>query len=185
VRDNIPLYLGALRPEAVAQTEVGYFKLALTIINLVMLPIEPFIWPTYAEITRTIAQKQWQATRRLLKRVSAIAGAWTLLAGGGMASGVVDHPVVYGSRCAPYPAMLIRSRPWIRQHIEWNHPYAGIGQAVFPGLAAAVGLVEILRSDRARYGYRSMAAILLAISSSRSWYRLAGCGKFRNRRATA
>jgi autotransporter-associated beta strand protein len=81
VRDNAPMYLGALRPEAVAQTEVGNFKLALSIINLVMLPIEPFIWPTYAEITRTIAQNQWQATRRLLKRVSAIAGLWGLIEG--------------------------------------------------------------------------------------------------------
>jgi O-antigen/teichoic acid export membrane protein len=109
VRDNIPLYLGALRPEAVAQTEVGYFKLALSIINLVMLPIEPFIWPTYAEITRTIAQKQWQATRRLLRRVSAIAGAWTLAAGTGMALlGGWLIPLVYGASMSPtYPAMLM------------------------------------------------------------------------------
>jgi O-antigen/teichoic acid export membrane protein len=54
VRDNVPLILGRLR----TQTEVGYFKLGLSIINLVMLPIEPFIWPTYAENNRTIAARQ-------------------------------------------------------------------------------------------------------------------------------
>ena len=79
-RDNIPLYIGYL----LSATEVGYFKFALTLINLVRLPIEPFIWPTYAEITRTIAQKQWDATRKLLKQVTSIAGVWTLLTGGGL-----------------------------------------------------------------------------------------------------
>jgi len=167
VRDNIPLYLGALRPEAVAQTEVGYFKLALSIINLVMLPIEPFIWPTYAEITRTIAQKQWQATRRLLKRVSAIAGAWTLAAGGGMALlGWWLIPLVYGSSMGPtYPAMLILLIGYGFANImNWNRPLLlALGKPSFPVIiAAAAGLVEILLAIWIvpEYGYLSMAAIL-------------------------
>jgi len=52
-RDNIPIYIAYF----LSTTEVGYFKFALTLINLIKLPIEPFIWPTYAEITRTIAQR--------------------------------------------------------------------------------------------------------------------------------
>ncbi len=167
VRDNAPLYLGALRPEAVAQTEVGYFKLALSIINLVMLPIEPFIWPTYAEITRTIAQNQWQATRRLLKRVSAIAGLWTLAAGGGMASlGWWLIPLVYGSGTGPtYPAMLILLIGYgFANILNWNRPLLlALGKPSFPLIvAASVGLVEILLTIWIvpAYGYRSMAAIL-------------------------
>jgi O-antigen/teichoic acid export membrane protein len=169
VRDNIPLYLGALRPDAVAQTEVGYFKLALTIINLVMLPIEPFIWPTYAEITRTIAQKQWQATRRLLKRVSTIAGLWTLAAGGGITLlGWWLIPLVYGSGMRPtYPAVLILLIGYgFANILNWNRPLLlALGKPSFPVMVAiAVGLVEILLALWLvpTYGYRSMAAILSA-----------------------
>jgi O-antigen/teichoic acid export membrane protein len=165
VRDNFPLYLGYLRP----QTEVGYFKLALSIINLVMLPIEPFIWPTYAEITRTIAQSQWQATRRLLKRVSAIAGLWTLAAGGGMALlGQWLIPLVYDSDMGPtYPAMLILLIGYgFANILNWNRPLLlALGKPSFPLMvAAAVGLVEILLIIWIVpvYGYRSMAAILSA-----------------------
>ena len=73
VRDNASLYLAAFR----SVTEVGYFRLALSLVNLVALPIEPFIWPTYAELARSIALLQWKETKRLLRRVSAIAGGWT------------------------------------------------------------------------------------------------------------
>jgi O-antigen/teichoic acid export membrane protein len=167
VRDNVPLYLGLLRPEAVAQTEVGYFKLALSIINLVMLPIEPFIWPTYAEITRTIAQKQWQTTRRLLKRVSAIAGMWTLAAGGGMALlGWWLIPLVYGEETGPtYPALLILLVGYGFANIfNWNRPLLlALGKPSFPLIvAASAGMVEIALAFWIvpTYGYRSMAAIL-------------------------
>src|SRR5215216_633378 len=92
-RDNIPIYIGYF----LSTIEVGYFKFALTLINLVMLPIEPFIWPTYAEITRTIAQRQWDTTRKLLKQVSSIAGIWTLLTGGGLiALGGWLIPLIFG-----------------------------------------------------------------------------------------
>ena len=98
VRDNIPLYIGYL----LSATEVGYFKFALTLINLIKLPIEPFIWPTYAEITRTIAQKQWETTRKLLKQVSSIAGVWTLLTGGGLVLlGWWLIPLVFGAKWRP------------------------------------------------------------------------------------
>jgi len=167
VRDNAPLYLTLLRPEAVAQTEVGYFKLALSIINLVMLPIEPFIWPTYAEITRTIAQKQWQATRRLLKRVSAIAGLWTLAAGGGLALlGWWLIPTVYGAGTGPtYPVLLILLVGYgFANILNWNRPLLlALGKPSFPLIvAASAGLVEILLAFWLVpvYGYRSMAAIL-------------------------
>ena len=50
-RDNIRLYLAVFLSDA----QVGYYSLAARLINLVMLPIEPFIWPTYAEITKTIS----------------------------------------------------------------------------------------------------------------------------------
>lgn len=58
-------------------TVAGYYKTALAIINLVVMPINPFIGTTYPEITRAIASKQWARLRKLLRRVTLIASAWT------------------------------------------------------------------------------------------------------------
>ena len=143
-RDNIPIYIGYF----LSTTEVGYFKFALTLINLVMLPIEPFIWPTYAEITRTIAQRQWGTTRKLLKQVSSIAGVWTLLTGGGLiALGWWLIPLVFGTKFAPsYPAVVILLFGYACANIfNWNRPLLlALGHPRYPlFVAGIVGAVEL------------------------------------------
>jgi len=143
-RDNIRLYLAIFLPNA----QVGYFRLASHLINLVMLPIEPFTWPTYAEITRTVAQKQWQATRKLLKQVSAIAGVWTLLAGGGLvALGWWIIPFLYGSQMAPaYAALVILLVGYAVANVfNWNRPLLlALGHPTYPLMVAAItGAIEI------------------------------------------
>jgi O-antigen/teichoic acid export membrane protein len=144
VRDSAPLFLALFA----GPTEVGYFKLALSLINLVMLPIEPFIWPTYAELTETVARAQWDATKRLLRRVSAIAAAWTLAAGGALAAiGWWLIPFLYGADSAPaYPATLILLLGFgFANILHWNRPLLlAFGKPSFPLLAsAAVGAVQI------------------------------------------
>ena len=144
-RDNIRLYLALFLPNA----QIAYFKLASSLINLVMLPIEPFIWPTYNEITRALAQRQWQATRGLLKQVSAIAAVWTLLAGGGLVLlGWWLIPVVYGSDMAPaYPGLVILLIGYAFANIlNWNRPLLlALGRPNYPLIVAAVtGAIEVL-----------------------------------------
>lgn len=143
-RDNIPIYIGYY----LSTTQVGYFKFALTLITLVMLPIEPFIWPTYAEITRTIAQRQWEATRKLLRQVTSIAGVWTLLTGGGLiALGWWLIPLVFGAKYAPaYPALLILLVGYGCANLfNWNRPLLlALGRPRYPLLVAGVvGAVEL------------------------------------------
>ena len=144
-RDNIRLYLALFLSNA----QVGYFAQASKLINLMMLPIEPFIWPTYAEITKTIAQKQWQATRKLIRQVSSIAGAWTLLAGGGLAAlGWWLIPLLYGEQFAPaYPCLLILLIGYgIANIANWNRPLLlALGPPNYPLITGALtGTLEII-----------------------------------------
>jgi O-antigen/teichoic acid export membrane protein len=66
-------------------TVAGYFKVALAVINLVVMPITPFISTTFPEITRNVAKKQWSRLKQLLTRVTVISGTWT----GAMAAGLL------------------------------------------------------------------------------------------------
>ncbi|MDY6846160.1 MAG: oligosaccharide flippase family protein, partial [Chloroflexota bacterium] len=58
-------------------TVAGYFKVALAVINLVVMPITPFISTTFPEITRNVARKQWSRLKQLLTRVTVISATWT------------------------------------------------------------------------------------------------------------
>ncbi len=144
-RDNIRLYLAIFLPNA----QIGYFKLAASLVNLVMLPIEPFTWPTYAEITRMVAQKQWQATRKLLKQVSSVGGVWTLLAGGGLvAFGWWIIPLLYSRQMAPaYPCLVILLAGYAFANVfNWNRPLLlALGHPAYPLMVAAVtGAIEVM-----------------------------------------
>ena len=145
----LPYTLRLSSPANLTQAYVGYFKLGLSIINLVTLPIDPFIWPTYAEITRTIAIRQWRKTRSLLKQVSTIAGAWTLAAAAAIALlGWWLIPLVYGPSASPaYPVVLILLIGYgIANIFNWNRPLMlAFGKPTFPLIIAlGVGLIEIL-----------------------------------------
>ncbi|BAJ65185.1 oligosaccharide flippase family protein [Anaerolinea thermophila] len=63
----------------------GYYKIALQVVNLLIMPINPFIGTTYPEITRAWAAREWMRLKNLLRRVSFIAGGWSVLAGAGLA----------------------------------------------------------------------------------------------------
>ncbi len=171
-RDNISLYLAYLSPVAAAQTYVGYLRLGLSVINFITMPIDPFIWPTYAEITRTIAQRLWQKTRRLLKQVSSIAGAWTFIVA--VVTALFGRwliPLVFGSDALPvYPVVLILLVGYgIANIFNWNRPLLlALGKPAYPLLVAlSVGAIEVLLIlwlvPESQLGYLSIAAIL-------SWY---------------
>jgi O-antigen/teichoic acid export membrane protein len=66
-------------------TVAGYFKVALAVINLVVMPITPFISTTFPEITRHVAKREWARLKQLLARVTTISGAWT----GAVAAGLL------------------------------------------------------------------------------------------------
>jgi O-antigen/teichoic acid export membrane protein len=163
VRDSIPLYLAAL----MSVTEVGYFKLAQSLVALVLLPLDPFIWPTYAEISSTVGQRQWDLTLRLLRRVSTLTAVVVLAVGGGLAlTGWWLVPFLYGAAALPaYPALLILLVGFgFASIFQWNRPLMlALGKPGYPVLIAAlVGVLELglIFWLVPEHGYLMLAAIL-------------------------
>jgi O-antigen/teichoic acid export membrane protein len=138
--------------------------------------LDPFIWPTYAEITQTIAQRQWEITRRLLRRVSIIAGG--VVAGLGSALVLFGWwliPLLYGSTARPaYPVLVVLLIGYgVASIIQWNRPLLlALGKPGFPLVVSAlVGVVELalIFWVAPSYGYLVMTAIFsgyLVISTS-------------------
>jgi len=73
VRDSELLWVGGLFSPTIA----GYYKVAMSVINLIIMPINPFIATTFPEIVRNVANKMWMHLKSLLKRVSFISIIWT------------------------------------------------------------------------------------------------------------
>ncbi len=80
-RDNELTYVGYFFGPVAA----GYFKIAMAIINMIGLVINPFISTTYPEITRAYSRRDWLGLRSLLKRVTWLSSVWT----GAVAIGLV------------------------------------------------------------------------------------------------
>ena len=163
VRDSETLIIAFL----LTKTEAGYFRLALSLINLVMMPIDPFIGPTYSEITRMIALEEWNKTRQLLKRISAIAGTWTLAAGGFLALfGWWLIPFLYKPESRPaYPATVVLLIGYgFANVLQWNRPLMlAFGDAGYPlKVTAGIGLIKTVLTFSlvSSLGYLSEAAIL-------------------------
>jgi O-antigen/teichoic acid export membrane protein len=166
VRDSETLFISAFRNP----TEAGYFRIAMGVINLVMLPIQPFIAPVYTEITRGIAQGKELLSKRLLKRITAISGAWTIAAGGFLVIfGSWLIPFLYGEEFSPaYPAMVILLIGYgFANILHWNRPLLlALGMPTYPlKVSGGIGLVKTILTLTLLpvYGYLAEAAIL-------SWY---------------
>jgi len=166
-RDSEVLWLGFLLPGEVGKIAAGYYKTALAIINLILMPINPFIATTFPEIARAVGEKAWERLRTLLKRVTTISAAWTfsvaiflLFAGEWLIS------TFYGPEYAPAtPAALILLIGFGMANIlYWNRPLLlSLGMPTYPlkvmafaGLAK-IGLSFLLVPE---YGYMAQAALM-------------------------
>ncbi len=139
----------------------------MTLIIPITLILDPFIAPTYSEISRTIAKVQWSITLRLLKQITAITGgivlaiwaAWIL-------TGWWIIPTVYKPQALPvYPLLLILIAGYgFASTFQWNRPlFLSLGKAGYPVLITLLtGVVELalIFTLVPRYGYLMMGVIL-------------------------
>jgi O-antigen/teichoic acid export membrane protein len=156
-RDSEVLWVGFFFSPLVA----GYYKTALALINLIIMPITPFISTTFPEITRAIAKKQWLRLETLLKRVTVISAGWTFAVAIGLAlfgQRVLFEPwQIFGRVVSIYRAefapallvlMVLLAGFGAANILFWNRP-----------LLLALGLAEV----SLRVGFWAMAAkVILA-----------------------
>lgn len=105
-------------------TEAGYYKVALAIINLISIPITPFISTTYPQITRCVAEKKWKQLHSLLWRVTLVSAAITGASSLGLA--LLGHfaLLIYGVEYLPaYPILMILVIGYgVANILFWNRP---------------------------------------------------------------
>ena len=120
VRDNEALWIAWF----LSPVEVGYAKTALAIINLVQIPITPFISTTYPEINAAVTQKDWPLLRKLLKRVTLISGGWTGISAVGLVLFGRWLLGFYGADFQPayVPMLLFLAGLGFANIFFWNRP---------------------------------------------------------------
>jgi O-antigen/teichoic acid export membrane protein len=131
VRDSEILWVSYFLTPTVS----GYYKVAMAIINLVMMPIDPFINTTFPEISRSVAAKKWAQLKHLLRRTSTIAAGWTIAVALGLM--IFGHWLIniYGQQYQPaFPAlMVLLIGNGIANILFWNRPLLlALNQPVFP-----------------------------------------------------
>jgi O-antigen/teichoic acid export membrane protein len=104
-KDSEILWVSLLR----SPLETGYYKLALSLANLVQMPVSPMPQATYPEISRQAAKGKWSNMSYILRQGSLIAGGYTLTASVFLAlAGSALVQSIYGSEFLPaYPALMI------------------------------------------------------------------------------
>ena len=123
----------------------GYYTTAMRVIAMILLPINPFIEPTFLEITTQAAKRQWEKLKELLRKTSQIAGAWTLGVGAILLLiGWWLIPFAYGEEFAPStPAALILLVGFGMANIlYWNRPLLlALERPIYPLAVSAVAMV--------------------------------------------
>ena len=145
IRDSDVLWVGFF-----LTTEAGgYYKFATAVMNVLLMPITPFISTTFPEISRSIVKKEWAALKKLLSRTSLIATVWTgactvgLLLFGRWGLSILKHGIYLPS----FPVILILLLGYGMANILfWNRPLLlALGHPNYPLLITfSFGLIKIL-----------------------------------------
>ena len=162
-KDGELLWVSALRNP----TEAGYYKLALSLANLVQLPVAPLPQATYPELSREVAARKWVNMRYVLRQGSLFALAYS-----GAASLfllIFGRPLIstiYSPDFLPaYPALLIlMGGALVANTFYWNRiALLSLGLAGYPArvnLAAAALKIAGVLTIVPRFGYLGSASLL-------------------------
>lgn len=149
-------------------SEVGYYKTALSLINLMQMLVSPLPQALYPELAREAANEKWTEMADSLRRSSFLAGTFTLAAS--LALAWFGRPLILllykdTGFLPAYPALLILIPGFlIANTFFWNRvALLALGKPEFPmkvnlALAGAKLLGVLLLVPR--FGYLANAALL-------------------------
>jgi O-antigen/teichoic acid export membrane protein len=142
-RDSEVLWVGFFT----TKLQAGYYKFALAAMNVVLMPVTAILSSSYPEVNRLVAVKAWGQLRRLLRRTSIMALAWTgacTLGIGTLGYFLLAH-LKQGAYLPSFPAILILLAGYgVANVAYWNRPLLlAFGLPLFPmNVTAAVGAVK-------------------------------------------
>ena len=114
----------------------------------VRVAINPLISATYPELSRSVAEKSWTQLRRLLRRVTILAGGWSVAVSLGLLLFGNWVIVLYGVEFLPaYPALMVLLVGYgVANILFWNRSLLLVlQQPVFPfHVMLWTGLVKVL-----------------------------------------
>lgn len=147
--------------------ETGYYKLALSLANIVQLPISPLPQATYPELSRQAARQNWSNVRTVLRQGSVLAASYTVPMV--IVLALIGRPliaVVYKPEFLPaYPAWMILLIGFLFANIFYwrRNALLALGRADFPAklnlILAGIKVLGIFLLVP-RYGYLASAALL-------------------------
>jgi O-antigen/teichoic acid export membrane protein len=162
-KDGEVLWVSALT----GPTGAGYYKLALSLANLIQLPVGPLPQATYPELSREVAAKNWHNMRYILRQGSLMAFGYSALAGIFLL--IFGRPLIaffYTPEFLPsYPALLILMVGLlVANTFYWNRiSLLSLGFAEYPakvnGIAAVLKFIGIVTLVPI-FGYLGSAALL-------------------------
>lgn len=162
-RDSEMLWLGAFS----TPVQVGYYKIAKAITNLVMMPVTPLITTTYREVAREVASGRWQNVRYLLRSGSILSATWTLPVSLGLVIFGQWVVAIYGREFLPasYINLLILLTGVIVVNIFfWNRSVLlPLGMPEYPTKVLLVGAILKITGTILlvpRWGANGMAILL-------------------------
>jgi O-antigen/teichoic acid export membrane protein len=147
--------------------EAGFYKTALSIVNLVQLPVSPLPQATYPEVSREVTRGNWKNVRHILRQGTISAGGFTLAAAIFLA--LFGRQVILLFYKDPgflpaYPALLILLAGFlVANAFYWNRiALLSLGLPDFPtkvNLVLAVLKVIGILLLVPKYGYLASAAL--------------------------
>jgi O-antigen/teichoic acid export membrane protein len=162
-KDSELLWVSALRNPL----EAGYYKLALALSNLVLLPVSPLPQATYPELSREVARGNWANVRYVLRQGSRLAAAYTGSAA--LLLTLLGRPLIailYKPEFLPaYPALLIMLVGFlVANSFYWNRTaLLSLNRPDYPtkvNLSAALLKISLILLLVPRFGYLVNAALL-------------------------
>ncbi len=143
IRDSDVLWVGFFLTKA----DAGYYKFALAIMNIILMPVSSFINTTFPQISSSVIKHEWTRLKLLLQRTTLIAAVWTLACAAGLL--VLGKPVLRwlseGAYLPSFSAILVLLLGFgIANIFFWNRPLLlSLGQPGYPlKVNALIGVIK-------------------------------------------